>query len=254
MWFRHFCLASALLVLLSSTPSLAQITPACQEERIASGLNIERLAPRQRQHWEAIKHLALAEDSQGHPLHPTLRGLWEWIETSGHLVYVEIVDNNQASTCTAGSFGIERLDPTGERHVAVIKLYLRNIDRAYVGPHVARANGFIPFDRLSKEERYAEVLGHELAHAAWILGDQTKARMVEEVIKQTNELLLSRQARRKGVLVDQEMQQRLLQRDRLLKELEEQAETMEAIIWQEILASQKIRRTTPGPREQPRRN
>ncbi len=252
MQFRQLFSASALLTLISPTLSLAQIAPAPQ--RMACGLSIERLAPRERQRWEAIKRLALAEDSQGHPLHPTLRGLWEWVETSGYLVYVEIIDHNRASTCTAGSFSIERFDPKGERHVAVIKLYPRNIDRAYVGPRVARADGFIPFDRLSKEERYAEVLGHELAHAAWILGDQTKARMAEEVIKQTNELLLSRQARHKRELADQEMQQRLLQRDSFLKELEDQAEAMEAIIWQELLASQKIRRTIPRLRELQRRN
>src|SRR5207253_8207776 len=140
--------------------------------------------------------------------------------------------SNRVSTCTAGSFGIEKLDSQGKRHEAVIRLYLSNIDQAYVGANAARVGNFIPFERLSKEERYAEVLGHELAHAAFILSNQERAEMVEEMVEQTNELLLS-SAHRAGEPLPAEMRQRLLKRDSVLKDLEEQAETMEAAVWRE---------------------
>jgi hypothetical protein len=113
----------------------------------------------------------------------------------------------------------------------------------------ARADGSIPFKGLNREERYAEVLGHELGHAADILTNLPRAQMVEEVIKQTNELLLSITSRKNSKQLSQEMQQRLDRRDAFLKELEAPAEMAETAIWRELVSSQKakaVKRSSVG--------
>lgn len=206
-----------------------------------SGLITSRLSTKELERWKEIERIVTASDANKRPLHPTLRDLWKWVETSGHAVFVEIALSTKASSCTAGSFAIERFDPKGAKHIAAIRLNLSSIDRAYIGPSSARDNGFIPFEGLSKEERYAEVLGHELAHAVHILADLERARMVEEMVEKTNELLLSRRPNRKVNPLAPEMNQRLSRRDALLKDLEEQAEKMEYIVWQELIASKPIR-------------
>src|SRR5262245_19616039 len=211
-----------------------------------SGLITSRLALKELERWNTIERIAFAEDARRQPLHPTLRNLWQWIETSGHAVFVEVMRSTRASTCTAGSFVIERFDTKGEKHIAVIKLYLASIDQAFVGPESARENGFIPFDGLSKEERYVEVLGHELAHAVHILTNLDRAGKVEEMIEKTNEMLLSPRPSRKDTPLSPEMKRRLSRRDALLKDLEKQAEEMEYVIWRELTASKPIREKLPS--------
>ena len=139
---------------------------------------------------------------------------------------------------------IERIAPASMLDVGtgmgqygfLARMNLENINQAYVGTETSKANGFIPFLGLEKEKRYAEVLGHELAHAIHILTDLERVRMVEDVIQQTNQMLLaSRQGYKVGGLAA-ELKRRLFRRDVLLKSLEEQAEEMERVVWQELIA------------------
>jgi len=183
----------------------------------------------------------LAEDIEGQPLHPTLRDLWDRLERSGHVIYIEMGSSGRAISNIAGLFHIERLDPDGRRHVAVIRLYPETIDRAYVGPTSDGPEGFIPFQGLSKQERYAEALGHELAHAVHILSDPARARMVKEVVQDTNESFLSYGRRYGYENVGLEMRRRLSLRDALLKELEEPADAAEMLVWREILRGRATR-------------
>jgi hypothetical protein len=206
----------------------------------ATNIITDRLTAKDLRRWEAIKRIVFAEDIEGQPLHPTLRGLWEKLERSGHIIHIEMRGMGRAISNTAGVFHIERLDPEGVKHVAIIRLYPETIDRAYVGP-AAGAEEFIPFQGLSKEERYAEVLGHEMAHAVHILSDPARARMVKEVVQETNELFLSYGRQYGYANVGPEMQRRLNIRDALLKELEEPAEAAERLVWREILWSREAR-------------
>ncbi|MGH9936655.1 MAG: hypothetical protein ACREAM_10445 [Blastocatellia bacterium] len=236
----------ALLMLFGSIESAVRAQPDEDSTRPirAPTANIiaDRITGKDLRRWSAIKRIVFAEDAEGQPLHPTLRGLWERLERSGHTIYIEMGNTGRAISNTAGVFRIERLDPEGIRHVAVIKLYPGTIDRAYVGPSAARHEGFIPFQGLSKEERYAEVLGHELAHAVHILSDLTRARMVEEIVQQTNEAFLSYGRRYGYANIEPEMRQRIARRDAFLKELEEPAEAAEMSIWREIASSRVARR------------
>jgi hypothetical protein len=85
------------------------------------------------------------------------------------------------------------------------------------------------------------VLGHELAHAVYILTDLERAGTVEEMIEKTNEILLSWRQNRTGNSMGPEINRRLSRRDALLKDLEEQAEEMEYIVWRELIAGKSAR-------------
>lgn len=198
------------------------------------GFITERLSPTEFEKWKSIERVVFAEDIERQPSHPTLRNLWQWIETSGHTVYIEFIQLRGGTSCTAGLFSIERFDPLGSHHIAVIKLNLDSINLAYVGPETTKANGFIPFMGLEKEERYAEVLGHELSHAVHILTDLDRARLVEDSIQETNQMLLAFHRRRKSPAMESDLKHRLFKRDALLKSLEHQAEEMERVVWQEL--------------------
>ena len=252
---RCLLLAAAHLMLLAPLfyPVNAQETPPrnlkgapSSQPAEFSGLITSRLSLKELERWNAIERLVFTEDSNRQPLHPTLRNLWEWVETSGHAVFVEIAHSTRTSTCTAGSFVIERFDPKGERQIAVIRLNLSNIDQAYIGHNAARDNGFIPFEGLSKEERYAEVLGHELAHAVHILTNLERARKVEDMVEKTNEMLLSRRPYRKDNLLSPELKRMLSRRDALLKDLEKQAEEIERVVWRELIAGKAVREKMPS--------
>jgi hypothetical protein len=209
----------------------------------ASNIITERLTGKDLRRWDAIQRVVFAEDADGQPLHPTLRGLWDQIERSGHTVYIEMRGTGRAVSNTAGVFLLEQFDPTGERHVAVIRLYPENIDRAYVGPG-ARREGFTPFQGLSKEERYAEVFGHEMAHAVDILGDLARARKVYELVQQTNESFLAYGKKYGYARIDPEMQARIDRRDAFLLELEAPAEAAELVVWKEIRWTREARSKT----------
>lgn len=203
----------------------------------SKGLITERLTTKDLEKWKEIERVVFAEDINLQPLHPTLMHLWEWIETSGHTVYVEFVNTRSAPSCNAGHFTIERFDPSGESHIAIIRLNLTNINQAYIGPETKRMDGFIPFLGLEREERYAEVLGHELAHAVHILTSLERTHMVEEVVQKTNQMLLSQHSRySKSGSVTPELGHLLSKRDAVLQELEAQAEAMEKVIWNELIA------------------
>lgn len=211
-----------------------------------SGLLTTRLSPKDRGRWKAIEQLVFAQSKTGEPYHPILRELWLWADSSRHSIQIELLDSRTVQSSTAGSFNIERFDPTGQRHVTSLKLYLSNIDQAVTGPQVARLNGFIPFESLRKEERYAEVLGHELAHVKYVLDNAIRTHLVHELVETTNEMLLLHARTKPASLTSPEMKQRLNQRDQLLRELETQAETVEEVVWRELINSQKVRVTLRG--------
>src|SRR4029079_355688 len=119
--------------------------PSRMKSAADTNIITDRLTGKDLRRWEAIKRIVFAKDIEGQPLHPTLRGLWEKLERSGHVIYIEMRGMGRAISNTAGVFHIERLDPGGLKHVASITLYPETIDRAYVGPVTGAPEGFIPF-------------------------------------------------------------------------------------------------------------
>jgi hypothetical protein len=207
----------------------------------ASNIITDRLTGNDLRRWNAIQRIIFAEDADGQPLHPMLRGLWDQLERSGHTIYIEMRDTGRSVTNTAGVFLLERFDPEGVKHVAIIRLFPGNIDRAYVGSAADRHEGFVPFQGLNREERYAEVFGHEMAHAVDILGDLSRAQRVYELVQKTNETFLAYGKKYGYAHIDSEMQDRINKRDAFLQELEEPAEAAESVVWKEIRWSRDAR-------------
>ncbi|HKQ74692.1 MAG TPA: hypothetical protein VJ810_13455 [Blastocatellia bacterium] len=242
-WIDRFAGIIALLMLLGVAEPTARAQDSARTNRApATNIVTDRLTSKDLRRWDAIKRVVFAEDIEGQPLHPTLRSLWDQLERSGHVIYIEMRGMGHAISNTAGDFHIERIDPEGVKHVAVIRLYPEVIDRAHVGPSAARSDGFIPFQGLGKEERYVETLGHEMAHAVHILSDLARARIVKDVVQETNELFLSYGRRYGYANIEPEMRRRIEVRDAILKELEEPAEAAEMLVWKEILWSREARR------------
>src|SRR5687767_8818182 len=78
------------------------------DSAIAKNIITDRLSSKDLRRWEAIKRIVFAEDIEGQPLHPTLRGLWDRLERSGHTIYIEMRGMGRAISNTAGVFHIER--------------------------------------------------------------------------------------------------------------------------------------------------
>lgn len=188
---------------------------------------------RERQKWEEIEELIFLDDNDGQPIHPTLRWLWQWLDTSGHMVFVDI-RQKRGDLNLAGSFSIEKFDPRGARHVCVIRLNLNNIDLANVGQENKLKNGLIPFEGLGKTERYVEVLGHEMSHAVHILSDHELSNSVIHLVNRTNEILLDKNRQQQLDQIEPEFRKRLSKRDDLLKILESKAADMEKVVWHEL--------------------
>jgi hypothetical protein len=198
-----------------------------------TGLRADRLSGKNLEKWNKIVSVVMAEDRDGRPLHPALRRLWDAVDGSGHTVFIEIPDTR---SYFAGRFEVTTVDPDGTAHEAIILLNLRAIDRASTGAAAARADGFIPFKGLKKAERHAEVLGHELAHAAWHLASPGRARLAQQLqgrLEQQAQALMASGAAGAGA------QESDL--DRLARELEEPAETAERAIWEELRAGSRGR-------------
>jgi len=214
----------------SAATDAAAAAPATQ-----TGIVLDRLSHEELRQWRSIERLATTADPNGTPLYPTLRGLWEWAAESGHAIYIELSSPECAATAIAGKFVIERVDPQGARHVGVIRLCLANIDRPHVGGGGTRADGFVRFAGLREKDRYAEVLGHELAHAAYDFASPERARMVMERVESVSAQFVSHRAEHGNAPLDPALQQRLEERDALLVELEAHADAMELLVWRELV-------------------
>jgi hypothetical protein len=205
-----------------------------------SGIISDRLTPSQQEVWRAIAKIAEARSGSGNALYPTLRRLWDWVSTSGHAIYINLPEGSDSTAGVAGSFTLTHFDPLGLRHEAVITLHRRTIDLAHVGSSAMRPGGFIPFMKLTRIERYVEVLGHELAHAVHILSSLERSYLVVELVERTNAAFRSSLSRKPRGQIGPEMLTRLAKRDRLLQTLESHATSVEAAIWKELLAARPL--------------
>src|SRR5262245_1593378 len=201
---------------------------------LAGGLRTDRLSPKQLRTWNEIVEIVRAEDGQGQPLYPTLRRLFDAVDESDHLVYVEMPKSKRSYV--AGRFAVTRVDPAGKSHEGRLTMNLHAIDNVSTGPAAARPNGFVPFKERGKRERYAEPLGHELAHAVWFLADVDRARIAERLQAEAEERI-RRVVRAGDDGPGEELADEVMELDRLAREIEETAEAAEVAIWKELRAS-----------------
>jgi hypothetical protein len=218
-------------------PRASQAPPDPAPRGTSGGLRTDRLSRKHLKAWKKIVETVMAEDRDAQPLHPTLRRLWEAVDLSGHVVYVEMPDRK--GSYIAGRFAITRVDPEGKTHEGILIMNLRVIDQLSTGPAAARAGGFIPFHGLGKNERYAELLGHELAHAVWTLADPERARLVMPLQSETEQVMRRVVGTAPGS--GDELGERVSELERLSRMLEEPAEAAEAAVWKELRAGQRLR-------------
>ena len=201
-----------------------------------AGIRTDRLTPKQLRIWRSIERIALARNAAGSPLHPRLECLWHQAQSSGHTIYIEMPTS--AIENMAGKFLIEKPDPEGKNQTLVIHLYLSAINRAVTDERARRAGGFIPFENLSTMARYAEVLGHELAHVIWTLKDPSYASLSNEQDRLAAELVSSRNPKVKRSLLDTENRQRMIRLESLEKLIEGPPNAVEIEVWRELVKSQ----------------
>ncbi len=196
----------------------------------ATGIRTDRLTARQLRIWKEIEKIIQAADKAGRPLHPRLNNLWHRVEESGHTVFIEMM-GHRAPTRIAGTTTLQQANPDGSRKVIAIWLHLWATDNAFADPVVRRSDGLIPFYRLGKFERYAEILGHELTHAVLMLENADYARLSQEYGSVAAELLLVRQqGGNDGGQIAQQLQRLPSLADRIKKP----AQSAELEIWREL--------------------
>lgn len=211
-------------------------------KRAPSGLILTRLTNSEKKKWNEMAKLVRSRDEAGKARYPTLSGLLEWAETSIHQIVIEIADKRGTQSSTAGSFSFERFEAGGQ-HTVLIRLNLQSIDSAIISEKSERRAGFVPFRSLRREERYVEVLGHELAHAKYILSNEMRCHLVRELVEAVNGLVIFHAHAGDEMLKSPEIAARLRQRDQLLKDLEANAYETEEEIWKELL---RVQRPNPG--------
>jgi len=199
----------------------------------SSGFRTDRLTPKQRRIWGEIEKIVQATDKTGRPLHPMLHSLWQRIQSSGHTASIEMTER-WVLTGVGGKTTLKEMRSDGSRRAVVIWLHLWTIDKSHVDPIVRRSDGLIPFYRLGKYERYAEVLGHELAHAVLMLENPDYARLCTEYDSVSTELFVNRNATN-----EEEIQRRNQQLQPLSERIEKPAEAAELEIWRELLNGQR---------------
>lgn len=201
--------------------------------RAEAGIRTDGLSGRNLKTWKAILAVVQAVDRDGQTLHPTLHRLYQEIDSSAQDVRIQIPDT-KGSSAIAGRFRIEALGADG-RHEASILLNLRTIDRVLTGSPDSQ---LVTFERLGRMERYAQVLGHELAHAAWTFADPERARLVVEVQRRSQEQ--ARRAQTEGT-AGEGFSDEVQETERLVHLLEEPAIAAEAAITEELRASHQAR-------------
>jgi hypothetical protein len=236
MGSRQAAIGASVALILSGVPGARSAVwgaPPGFRPSPTTGLRTDRLSAAQLRRWKAIVAIVRAEDRHHRPLHPTLRGLFDAVNGGPHTVFIEMPDTK---SYIAGRFEVTSVDADGRAHQGILILNLRAIDKASTGPAAARADGFVPFRGLTRSARYAEVLGHELAHAAWHLASTERARLAHRLqgrLEEQARVLLKDSLAGRGA--DARAGETDL--DRLARELEQQAETAERAVWEELQAA-----------------
>ena len=205
---------------IAAVLALARV-PAAEAEVLT-----DRLSGAQLKAWKQIAAVVLATDAEGRPLHPTLHRLWQEVSSSRHVLHIEL-PRRSGSSAIAGRFRIEGQRQDG-RIEATLMLNLRVIDRVLTGSPEAQ---LVPFDALGRAERRAQVLGHELAHAAWAFAAPDQARLALDVQAQAERLaVIARTVGTAGPGFGEQVEAN----ERLIRQLEEPALAAEKAIATEL--------------------
>jgi hypothetical protein len=227
--------AAMLLAFLATFPAQSRSFDIADASGSPSGFRTDRLTPKQVLIWEEIEKIALAADKSGRLLHPRLNDLWQRVQSSGHTAFIEMAEHRVA-TSTGAKTTLEETDLDGNRKVVVIWLHLWALDTALADRAVHRPDGLTPYYRLGKYERYAEALGHELAHAVLMLESPDYAGLCSEYRSESIQLLAMLGQGRSAA--DEQIMQRRQRLQSLADRIEKPAEAAELEIWGELYSGQ----------------
>jgi len=212
----------------SQTPILRQRAPSAR-----TGLVLERLSERDLRQWREIEEVVAATVPGGAPRSETLRRLWEWARTTPHVIHVEIVEPSEVPNGIAGEFVVERVDPAKLSHTGLVRLCPGNIRNGRVATGPNMNVDFRRFDGLTDAaDRYAEVLAHELAHAAYVLESPERVARIEEAQRARQEFLDGRVYSLDRI--PSQLRRRLEASRAALEDVERQAEAVEARVLAEL--------------------
>jgi hypothetical protein len=235
---RAFCVVLTVGVATSPDPATAMDVAGSSSAEAKRGLVLDRLSKSDLRLWRAVEEVVLASDASGAPRSPTLRRLWDWARTSPHVLHVEMVPPSKLPAGIAGVFHVERRDPAGRSHAAVIRLCPRNIRNARVNVGPNSVVSFVRFEGLTEIERYAEVLGHELAHAEYILENPARLAELEAAQRALDEYVF-RAGRKTGPPHD-EVGTWCASALAVLAAIEAHAESVEAVVLRELAGTQSL--------------
>ena len=115
-----------------------------------TGLLTSRLSTKDRERWKSLERLVFATGHGDEPLHPVLQELWRWVDSCGHLIYLEIPEDKTVQNSTAGSFNIDHefsklityyiyvkfLDGAGNATVGTLPARQVNLAQGYSVPKI----------------------------------------------------------------------------------------------------------------------
>ena len=172
-----------------ATPPSGNVSSRLPQRGInTAGMNAEHLAI-----WDSIRKIIRAEDNLGHPEHPVLHQLWDWMEANEPFVHIEFIKGADFQF-TAGETILERCTPEIQDCRATVRIYLDAIKgaKSYVSGTKPLKLVASPGEGLA--ERCAEILGHELTHAYLLLEDPPYARIYRELEKLSAEWYSARRS------------------------------------------------------------
>ncbi len=202
-----------------------------------SGILTDRLSRRQLRTWRLIQSVVLARDTSGRPIHLALYNLWHRVQEGGCTIKIEFIDSGRAKINLAGQFLIDVASSGRGVLSGVIQLNLGVIDRGSTGNRIRDSGQRVGFKGLSRVDRYAQVLGHELAHVVLALEDAAYQAKLRELDRAVKSFLSSRRQVGKDFGSSDEERRFLSRIDSLGIEMEKPVNEIESNVWQELRLS-----------------
>jgi hypothetical protein len=215
--------------------AVSLLTVTAELPETLAAIRTDRLSPQQVRVWNSIREIVFARDGANRSRHPKLQELWQSAEARADLIFVELGKCAKDATSKAGEMVLDRGDRGGGQHILCVRLFLSTINRASAVRRPPRGvEQFEPFAGLGRKARYAEVLGHELAHVERVLTDPNYLRLYTELDRELSSYGSGRNIR-KGQYLDQDEQKQLVRIDILVDEIERPVLAAEAEIWRELV-------------------
>jgi hypothetical protein len=232
------CTAAVVLTLLATVFSTqAKSGDGIRTTDSNSGIKTGRLTSKQLRTWKEIKKIAEAADEAGRPSHPRLHSLWQWAKGNGHAIVIDMKEVRGSHA--AGRTTLEDPDCAGRQRTVVLWLNLDAIDNANANLASRLSDDLQPSRKLGKNERYVEIVGHELTHAFLMLENPEYAQLASDLRTEADTYVLRRRQMRKDQSDESVTRQQQVRLQSMISAIEKPAKAAELEIWRELLHGQR---------------